>query len=65
MKSVNLAPVQLDLKQLLGGESFLFPCTLTRHGIGVKITALIDTGAEGHAFIDRNCARAIQQKLGL
>ena len=38
---------------------------MPRNGLGVKITALVDTGADGYAFIDRTYARLGRDKLGL
>lgn len=55
----------IDLRKLVGGRSLSFPCTITRNGVGITVTALIDTGANGYAFIDRTCAERITKKLGL
>jgi predicted aspartyl protease len=46
----------VDLSQLLGGDSFTFPCTISSNGLGIKTHTLIDTGANGYAFIDTDFA---------
>jgi len=46
----------VDLSQLLGGDSFTFPCTISSNGLGIKTRTLIDTGANGYAFIDTEFA---------
>lgn len=56
---------KIDLQELVGGKSFSFPCTITKDGIGVTVTALVDTGANGYVFIDRTCAGRIAERLGL
>jgi hypothetical protein len=43
---------EVDLSQLLGGDSFTFPCTISSNGLGIKTRTLIDTRANGYAFID-------------
>ena len=40
----------------MGGKHFTVPCTISRNGYGIDLDALIDTGANGFAFIDTTCA---------
>ena len=42
----------MDLSQLLKGDSFTLPYTISSNGLGIKTRTLIDTGANGYAFID-------------
>jgi len=37
---------------LLRGDSFTFPCTISSNGLGIKTCTLIDTRANGYAFIN-------------
>ena len=46
----------IDLSQLMGGKHFTIPCTISRNGHGIDLHALVDTGANGFAFIDTACA---------
>jgi hypothetical protein len=43
---------KVDLSQLLRGDSFTFPCTISSNGLGIKTRTLIDTRANGYAFIN-------------
>ncbi|EDO04015.1 hypothetical protein SS1G_06497 [Sclerotinia sclerotiorum 1980 UF-70] len=43
---------RLDLRTLLGGPHITVPIMLVRDGIAVKFDALIDSGANGYAFMD-------------
>ena len=36
----------------MGGEHFSISCNLSKNGYGINSSALIDTGANGFAFID-------------
>jgi predicted aspartyl protease len=47
---------EVDLSQLLGGDSFTLPCTISSNGLGIKTRTLIDIGANGYAFIDTDFA---------
>ena len=42
----------LDVRKLLGGNSLTIPYTLTHNGLSYPIYALIDSRANGYAFID-------------
>ena len=54
----------IDLSQLVGGDSFTTPCTLSLNGIGVITPALCDTGANGFLFIHTRFATALSFLLG-
>jgi predicted aspartyl protease len=49
----------------MGGKHFTVPCTLSRHGYGVKSSALVDTGANGFAFINRSFATELSKFLDI
>jgi predicted aspartyl protease len=49
----------------MGGKHFTIPCTLSRNGYGVRSSALVDTGANGFAFINRSFATELSKFLGL
>ncbi|KAK4096564.1 hypothetical protein N658DRAFT_393552, partial [Parathielavia hyrcaniae] len=53
------------LSKLIGGSSFTIPVMVASNGIGIKIRALVDTGADGYLFIDRKASRRIAEKLQL
>ena len=38
-----------------------FPCILSKAGTGYHVAALIDTGANGYAFIDRHLVKTLFQ----
>ena len=42
----------MDLSQLLGGDSLTFPCIVNSNRLGIKTHTLINTRANGYAFID-------------
>jgi len=46
----------VDLSQLLGGDSFTFLCTISSNGLGIKTRTLINTRANGYAFINTEFA---------
>ena len=41
------------------------PCTISANGLGIKSSSLIDTGANGYAFIDTKLAQLAEQFLGV
>ena len=49
----------------MGGRHFTIPCTLSRNGYGVRSSALVDTGANGFAFIDRSFATELSKFLNI
>jgi predicted aspartyl protease/transposase InsO family protein len=53
----------LDLSLLMGGPPLLVPAALTMGGIGAKLKALIDTGANGYLFLDRPFALRLAKSL--
>ena len=46
----------LDLSQLIRGKSFTVTSQVGKNGYSVRTNSLVDTGANGHAFIDTACA---------
>jgi len=54
----------IDLSQLVGGNSFTTPCTLSLNGIGTVTQALNDSGANGFLFINIRFAIALSSFLG-
>lgn len=49
----------------MGGRHFTVPCTLSRNGYGVRSSALVDTGANGFAFINRSFATELSKFLNI
>ena len=49
----------------MGGSPFTVPCTLAKNGIGVDLDTLVDTGANGFAFMDTELADQLCKGLGL
>jgi predicted aspartyl protease len=49
----------------MGGKHFTVPCTVSRNAYGVNTTALIDTGANGFAFMDTACATDVARFLNV
>jgi hypothetical protein len=49
----------------MGGRHFTIPCTLSRNGYGVRSSALVDTGANGFAFIDTSFATQLSKFLNI
>ena len=49
----------------MGGKHFTIPCTLSRNGYGVRSSALVDTGANGFAFINRSFATELSKFLSI
>lgn len=47
----------------MGGEHFVVPCKLTRNGISIALSALIDTGANGFAFISTKRASELARQF--
>ena len=56
---------EVDLSQLLGGDAFTLPCTVSNNGLGIKTSSLIDTGANGYTFVDTQFARTVERFLGI
>ena len=52
---------KLDLNTLVGGRHLTMPVRLVRQGIMVKFDALIDSGANGYAFLDSNTLRHLNR----
>jgi predicted aspartyl protease len=49
----------------MGGRHFTVPCTLSKNGYGITLSALVDSGANGFAFMDTACANDISTFLNL
>ena len=49
----------------MGGRHFTLPCTVSKNGFGVPLTALADSGANGFAFINTACAIDIAKFFNL
>jgi len=49
----------LDLTKLLGGESLTTRVTLTKNGLAYKVSALLDSGANGYYFIDYSLLKSL------
>jgi hypothetical protein len=54
---------QIDLTSLLGGPHFRNSTVLCSKGYGVKLNALIDTGAQGFLFINLRIVKSLSQSL--
>jgi hypothetical protein len=54
---------EVDLSRLIGGNAFTLPCTISKNGYGVKSFSLIDTGANGYAFIDSRFIGKVSERL--
>ena len=57
--------MEIDLTRLIGGDALTMPCTISANGLGIKSSSLIDTGANGYAFIDTKLAQLAEQFLGV
>lgn len=53
----------LDVTQILGGDTMTSSCVLSKAGIGYRVSALIDTGANGYAFIDQSLLKLLTRML--
>jgi hypothetical protein len=53
----------LDLTTLMGGEHMTLPCTLTKNGLFFQTKALIDSGANGFAFVDASFLKRLSPIL--
>ena len=53
------------MSQLLGGDAFTHPCTISNNGLGIKTSSLIDTGANGNTVIDSKFVKTIERFLGV
>jgi predicted aspartyl protease len=52
---------ELDLRSCFGGPAFVFECIVYFNGLAIKLKVLIDTGANGYAFINRRRAEQLRQ----
>ena len=44
------------MSQLIGGKHFIVPCTILHNRYRIDLDTLVDTRANGFAFIDTTCA---------
>jgi predicted aspartyl protease len=51
----------LDLSQLIGGRSFTIPSQVGKNRHNAQVDSLIDTGANGYAFMDIACAADLRK----
>ena len=51
------------MSRLIGGNQLIFNCLVYYNGMAVTLTAMIDTGANGYAFIDRQKARELRKSI--
>ena len=56
---------EIDLSNLMGGSPLTVLCTLAKNGIGIDLDILVDTGANGFAFIDTTLADQLCKGLNL
>jgi hypothetical protein len=49
----------------MGGKYFIVPYTVSQNGYGVNITAFINTGANGFAFMNTTYANNITKFLNV
>jgi predicted aspartyl protease len=54
---------KVNLSQLVGGQSFTMPYTISKNGLGIKTRTLVDTGVNGYIFIDSRLAQKASQFL--
>ena len=50
---------------MLGGTAFTIACTVSNNGLGIKTSSLVDTGANGHTFIDTKFVKTVERFLGV
>ncbi|KAG6142441.1 hypothetical protein E4U12_003333 [Claviceps purpurea] len=53
----------INLKKVLGGPQFLAKVLIDFNGYGLKLTALIDTGAGGYTFVNPRIAKPLKHRL--
>ena len=56
---------EIDLASLIGGSPLIVLYTLAKNGIGINLNILVDTRANGFAFIDATLADQLCKGLGL
>lgn len=52
---------ELDLSKVFGGTPLAFDCIIYFNGLAVKLKALVNTGANGYAFMNRRRAERLRQ----
>ena len=56
---------EIDRSQLMGGIHFTSPCIISQNGIGLQTRALVDSGANGFAFLNTRFAVELAKKLNV
>jgi hypothetical protein len=56
---------KIDLSNLMGGSPLIVLCTLAKNGIGINLDILVDTRANGFAFIDVTLVDQLCEGLSL
>ena len=65
VSAVAVGKDRFFLPKLLGGKSFLVPCTVANNGLSLTTyNALADTGANGYLFVSVRFARKMLKVLG-
>lgn len=49
----------------MGGKHFTIPCSIAKNGFSIELSSLIDTGANGFAFVHREKAAALSRVLSV
>jgi hypothetical protein len=57
--------VEINLTRLIGGDALIMPCTISTNELGIKSSSLINTRANGYAFINTKLAQLTEQFLGV
>jgi hypothetical protein len=57
--------VEIDLIRLIGRNTLIIPCTISTNGLGIKSSSLINTRANGYAFINIKFVKLIERFLGI
>ena len=52
---------EVNLTRLIGGNPLSLPYTLSKNGLGIKTSTLINTGANGYVFINLTFLYLLQQ----
>ena len=62
---MTISLYEIDLSQLIGGETFTVQCSLAYNGTYIDyISALPDSRANGFVFLDTSCAKEVMKFLG-
>jgi hypothetical protein len=61
----SIEVAEVDLSQLLSGNAFTLPCIVSNNRLGIKTSSLIDTGANGHTFVDTKFVKTVERFLSV